>query len=128
MLRNLPLDVRVVLAWDADNTDVDLHVIDAVIEEIERRVRCADGLIAVENCRNAGGPGLVEHAVDINAAGRAGERECDMSPRAGGDGGITYQSDVPGDGVHPAGVAHSSVPANHDILPAKRADFELRRN
>ena len=29
LLRNLPLDVRVVLAWDADNTDVDLHVIDA---------------------------------------------------------------------------------------------------
>jgi hypothetical protein len=28
LLRNLPLDVRVVLAWDADNTDVDLHVID----------------------------------------------------------------------------------------------------
>ena len=28
LLRNLPLDVRVVLAWDADNTDMDLWVID----------------------------------------------------------------------------------------------------
>ena len=28
LLRNLPLDVRAVLAWDADNTDIDLHVID----------------------------------------------------------------------------------------------------
>ena len=34
LLRNLPLDVRVVLAWDADNTDVDLHVIDANGEEV----------------------------------------------------------------------------------------------
>jgi len=28
LLRNLPLDVRVVLTWDADNTDIDLWVID----------------------------------------------------------------------------------------------------
>ncbi len=28
LLRNLPLDVRVVLAWDADNTDIDLEVTD----------------------------------------------------------------------------------------------------
>jgi tetratricopeptide (TPR) repeat protein len=28
LMRNLPLDLRVVLAWDADNTDVDLHVVD----------------------------------------------------------------------------------------------------
>ncbi len=28
MLRNLPLDVRAVLSWDADNTDIDLWVID----------------------------------------------------------------------------------------------------
>jgi hypothetical protein len=28
LLRNLPLDLRVVLAWDADDTDVDLHVVD----------------------------------------------------------------------------------------------------
>ena len=34
LLRNLPLDVRVVLAWDADNTDVDLHVIDPNGEEV----------------------------------------------------------------------------------------------
>jgi tetratricopeptide (TPR) repeat protein len=34
LLRSLPLDVRVVLAWDADNTDVDLHVIDANGEEV----------------------------------------------------------------------------------------------
>jgi len=34
LLRSMPLDVRVVLAWDADNTDVDLHVIDANGEEV----------------------------------------------------------------------------------------------
>jgi len=34
LIRNLPLDVRVVLAWDADNTDVDLHVIDPNGEEV----------------------------------------------------------------------------------------------
>ena len=28
LVRNLPLDVRAVLAWDADNTDIDLHVTD----------------------------------------------------------------------------------------------------
>ena len=32
--KNLPFDVRVVLAWDADNTDVDLHVIDPNGEEV----------------------------------------------------------------------------------------------
>ncbi|MEO8080812.1 MAG: VIT domain-containing protein [Caldimonas sp.] len=34
LLKNLPLDVRVVLAWDADNTDVDLHVIDPNGDEV----------------------------------------------------------------------------------------------
>ena len=34
LLKNLPLEVRVVLAWDADNTDVDLHVIDPNGEEV----------------------------------------------------------------------------------------------
>ncbi|HSC64806.1 MAG TPA: VIT domain-containing protein [Caldimonas sp.] len=34
LLRSMPLDVRVVLAWDADNTDVDLHVVDANGEEV----------------------------------------------------------------------------------------------
>ena len=33
-MKNLPLDVRVVLAWDADATDVDLHVIDPNGEEV----------------------------------------------------------------------------------------------
>ncbi len=28
LVRNLPLDVRTVLSWDADNTDIDLHVTD----------------------------------------------------------------------------------------------------
>ena len=28
LLKNLPLDLRVVLSWDADNTDIDLWVID----------------------------------------------------------------------------------------------------
>lgn len=28
LLRNLPLDLRVVLSWDADNTDIDLWVVD----------------------------------------------------------------------------------------------------
>ena len=34
LLRSMPLDIRVVLAWDADNTDVDLHVVDANGEEV----------------------------------------------------------------------------------------------
>ena len=34
LLRNLPVDLRVVLSWDADNTDVDLHVIDPNGEEV----------------------------------------------------------------------------------------------
>ncbi|HEX2542184.1 MAG TPA: VIT domain-containing protein [Caldimonas sp.] len=34
LVRNLPVDVRVVLAWDADNTDVDLHVVDPNGEEV----------------------------------------------------------------------------------------------
>jgi len=34
LLRAMPLDLRVVLAWDADNTDVDLHVIDPNGEEV----------------------------------------------------------------------------------------------
>ncbi len=33
LLRNLPLDLRAVLSWDADNTDIDLHVIDPDGEE-----------------------------------------------------------------------------------------------
>lgn len=28
LMRNLPLALRVVLAWDSDNTDIDLHVVD----------------------------------------------------------------------------------------------------
>jgi len=28
LMRNLPLDMRIVLSWDADNTDIDLWVID----------------------------------------------------------------------------------------------------
>jgi tetratricopeptide (TPR) repeat protein len=32
-LQNRPLDLRVVLTWDADNTDIDLHVIDPNGEE-----------------------------------------------------------------------------------------------
>ena len=34
LLKHLPLALRVVLAWDADNTDVDLHVIDPNGEEV----------------------------------------------------------------------------------------------
>jgi len=34
LLKSMPLDLRVVLAWDADNTDVDLHVIDPNGEEV----------------------------------------------------------------------------------------------
>ncbi|MGH6610645.1 MAG: DUF2135 domain-containing protein, partial [Burkholderiaceae bacterium] len=34
LLKHLPLDVRVVLAWDADATDVDLHVIDPNGDEV----------------------------------------------------------------------------------------------
>ena len=32
-LADMPLDLRVVLTWDADNTDIDLHVIDPNDEE-----------------------------------------------------------------------------------------------
>jgi hypothetical protein len=35
LLRNLPLDVRAVLAWDADNTDIDLWVIDPSGEQAD---------------------------------------------------------------------------------------------
>ena len=28
LMRNLPLDLRTVLGWDADNTDIDLWVVD----------------------------------------------------------------------------------------------------
>lgn len=34
LLRNLPLDVRAVLTWDADNTDIDLWVIDPNGEKV----------------------------------------------------------------------------------------------
>ena len=34
LLRNLPLDVRVVLGWDADNTDIDLWVTDPNGEKV----------------------------------------------------------------------------------------------
>lgn len=34
LLRNLPLDVRTVLTWDADNTDIDLWVIDPNGEKV----------------------------------------------------------------------------------------------
>ncbi|HEX5277982.1 MAG TPA: VIT domain-containing protein [Fluviicoccus sp.] len=33
LLRNLPVGLRVTLAWDADNTDIDLHVTDTLGEE-----------------------------------------------------------------------------------------------
>lgn len=33
LLRNLPLDLRAVLSWDADNTDIDLYVLDPNGEE-----------------------------------------------------------------------------------------------
>lgn len=33
LLKNLPLDLRVVLAWDADNTDIDLWVTDPNAEK-----------------------------------------------------------------------------------------------
>lgn len=34
LVRNLPLDLRAVLSWDADNTDIDLHVIDPNGDEV----------------------------------------------------------------------------------------------
>jgi tetratricopeptide (TPR) repeat protein len=33
-LSNLPLDIRVVLTWDADDTDIDLHVVDPNGDEV----------------------------------------------------------------------------------------------
>jgi len=34
LLKHLPLELRVILSWDADNTDVDLHVFDPNGEEV----------------------------------------------------------------------------------------------
>lgn len=39
LLRHLPVGMRVTLAWDADNTDIDLHVIDPHGEEASFRNR-----------------------------------------------------------------------------------------
>ena len=33
LAKNLPVDIRIVLTWDADNTDVDLHVVEPSEEE-----------------------------------------------------------------------------------------------
>ena len=31
---SMPIDMRIVLSWDADNTDIDLHIIDPLGEEV----------------------------------------------------------------------------------------------
>ena len=69
LLKSMPLDVRVVLAWDADNTDVDLHVIDANGEEVYygRNLSYQGGAIT----RDAtGGYGPEEFALKIAKPGK----------------------------------------------------------
>jgi tetratricopeptide (TPR) repeat protein len=69
LLRHLPLDLRVVLAWDADNTDVDLHVIDPNGEEVYygHRASYQGGVIT----RDAtGGYGPEEFALKIAKPGK----------------------------------------------------------
>ena len=69
LLRNLPLDLRVVLDWDADDTDVDLHVIDPNGEEVyyDHRTSCQGGAIT----RDAtGGYGPEEFAPKVAKPGR----------------------------------------------------------
>jgi tetratricopeptide (TPR) repeat protein len=69
LLRHLPLDLRVVLAWDADNTDVDLHVIDPNGEEVYygHRASYQGGAIT----RDAtGGYGPEEFALKIAKPGK----------------------------------------------------------
>ena len=69
LLKNLPLDVRIVLAWDADATDVDLHVIDPNGEEVfyGRNLSYQGGAIT----RDAtGGYGPEEFALRIAKPGK----------------------------------------------------------
>ncbi|MGZ8259446.1 MAG: DUF2135 domain-containing protein, partial [Caldimonas sp.] len=69
LLKNLPLELRVVLAWDADNTDVDLHVIDPNGEEVYfgRNLSYQGGAIT----RDAtGGYGPEEFALKIAKPGK----------------------------------------------------------
>ena len=69
LLKNLPLDVRVVLAWDADATDVDLHVIDPNGDEVYygRNLSWQGGMIS----RDAtGGYGPEEFALKVAKPGK----------------------------------------------------------
>jgi tetratricopeptide (TPR) repeat protein len=69
LLKHLPLELRVVLAWDADNTDVDLHVVDPNGEEVYygHRVSYQGGAIT----RDAtGGYGPEEFALKVAKPGK----------------------------------------------------------
>ena len=69
LLKNLPLDVRVILAWDADATDVDLHVIDPNGDEVYygRSLSWQGAMIS----RDAtGGYGPEEFALKVAKPGR----------------------------------------------------------
>jgi len=69
LLRNLPLEVRVVLAWDADAADVDLHVIDPNGDEVYfgRSLSWQGGMIS----RDAtGGYGPEEFALKVAKPGK----------------------------------------------------------
>ena len=85
LLKNLPLDVRVVLAWDADNTDVDLHVIDPNGEEVYygRNLSYQGGTIT----RDAtGGYGPEEFALKVAKPGKYRvEAQLLRPPPAGAD-------------------------------------------
>jgi Ca-activated chloride channel family protein len=57
LLKNLPLDLRVTLSWDADNTDIDLYVIDPSGEKsyFGHRLSAQGGLMS-QDSRQGYGP------------------------------------------------------------------------
>ena len=72
LLRNLPLDLRVVLAWDADNTDVNLHVIDPNDEEVYYGRNLLQGGAIGHNA--TGGYGPEEFALRVASRGPTASR------------------------------------------------------
>jgi Ca-activated chloride channel homolog len=69
LLRNLPLDLRITLAWDADNTDIDLWVTDPNGEKVYygHRLSHQGGRISRDV---TGGYGPEEFALRVAKPGR----------------------------------------------------------
>ncbi len=69
LLRNLPLDLRIVLGWDADNTDIDLHVTDPDGEQVYygRRLSYQGARVSRDV---TGGYGPEEFALKVAKPGR----------------------------------------------------------